>query len=165
MFESDCQSMPSMGRLFNSLISSSLNNLPMCNDSAEPRVYSPTYPMNKNYSPQSSAVDLYAEDDGLLKSRAVHVGTSPDPRRPPLNPIKPKASYRTRRKSGLSIGVPSHPSDPHQAPAAEHEDAPPLLSCARHVEMRRKSLSERHFFRPVSEDEESAMGLKQHSSA
>jgi hypothetical protein len=45
-------------------------------------------------------------------------------------------------------------------PPPEHDNPPPRISSSRNVELRRKSLSERHFFRPVSEDEESSMGAK-----
>ncbi|KAL7550585.1 hypothetical protein ACHAWF_013801 [Thalassiosira exigua] len=165
LFDSDCEAVPSMGKLFNSLLSSSLSTLsPMCNDSTGPRVYSPTYPMNHQPS-QTSNVNSCSETSKTVGTRQ----TVPNPRtnvsdmrRPPLNPVKPKTiSNRNRRKVGLSIDVPAFPSDPHQLPSPDGENPPPLISCAKNVELRRKSLSERHFFRPVSDDEDSAMGNKQ----
>ena len=138
---------------------------PMCNDSG-PRVYSPTYPMN--HQPSSAHATSGKSCTSPSKAHRNHtsttqhhgsssVATDPDPRRPPLNPIKLKTSHRNRKKVGLSINVPTPSSDPHNIPSFHDGDHshPPPISCSRNVELRRKSLSERHFFRPVSEDEES----------
>mmetsp|Transcript_21490 Transcript_21490/g.46688 ORF Transcript_21490/g.46688 Transcript_21490/m.46688 type:complete len:186 (+) Transcript_21490:214-771(+) len=180
LFDSDCQSI-SMGQLFNSLLSSSINTLtPMCNDSAAGlRVYSPTYPMNHEDSsapptcakadssctPSSKVQNAQYSATSNKQHASLSVATSPDPKRPPLNPIKPRASFRNRKKFGLSINVPPSPCDPHQLPVPQCENPPPLISCSRNVDLRRKSLSERHFFRPVSDDDDeessSTMEMKQ----
>lgn len=166
-FDSECHAL-SMGQLFNSIFSDSINSLaPMCN-SRSSRVYSPTYPLN-NEDPASAAstvrTDLHPSTPKTSptkqRSTSLSVGTSPDPpRRPPLNPIKPRKSSRNRRVVGLSMSVPSLSPDPHMIPPPEHDNPPPRISSSRNVELRRRSLSERHFFRPVSEDEESSMGAK-----
>lgn len=63
------------------------------------------------------------------------------------------SSFRDRKPKGLSITPPEYqlPSNPQASP-----DPSPIY-CARNVELRRKSLSERHFFRPVSEDDDSTI--------
>ena len=87
--------------------------------------------------------------------------SSNDPRRPPLNPkTKSKSNRNRRKKAGLSVDTSLTSSDVHSIPKAERQDAPPLISCSRNVELRRKSLGERHFFRPVS-FEENSVGAKQ----
>mmetsp|Transcript_26011 Transcript_26011/g.47834 ORF Transcript_26011/g.47834 Transcript_26011/m.47834 type:complete len:203 (+) Transcript_26011:114-722(+) len=139
---------------------------PMCNDSG-PRVYSPTYPMNQQpSSAHATSGKSCTSPSKAHRNTSTHhhgsssVATDPDPRRPPLNPIKPKTSHRNRKKVGLSINVPTPPSDPHNLPSfhdGDYHPHPPPISCSRNIELRRKSLSERHFFRPVSEDEESVM--------
>ena len=187
--ESGCESgTRRMSHLFNTLISSSINTLtPMCNDSA---ISTPmcndndisgeedlrtTYPMNgqaDDLDRSTKASNVSKTLDSRRRPVSLSVATAPDPRRPPLNPTKPKStcsttSYRNRKKVGLSINVPPvTTSDVHTIPPPDHDDPPPLISCSRNVELRRKSLSERHFFRPVSEDEESRasslnMGAKQ----
>jgi len=88
--------------------------------------------------------------------------SSNDPRRPPLNPKKSKSNRNRRKKVGLSVDTSISTSDVHSVPVpkAERQDAPPLISCSRVIELRRKSLGERHFFRPVSFEEDS-VGAKQ----
>ena len=159
-----------MGQLINSLLSVSVASLlaspmSMCNDSAD---------LRHTYStPEATTVetDIAVADSWPKPSTktvryspstkaTTRAATSPDPRRPPLNPIKPKSCYRKRKKAGLQISIPPPPFDPH-LPIHYGDDCPPLISCSRNVDLRRKSLSERHFFRPVSEDEESTMGKKQ----
>mmetsp|Transcript_44472 Transcript_44472/g.94651 ORF Transcript_44472/g.94651 Transcript_44472/m.94651 type:complete len:210 (+) Transcript_44472:283-912(+) len=135
----------------------------MCNESPGPRVYSPTYPMN--HQPTSAATSGKSHPPTSSGPRSLFATASAatppgNPRRPPLNPIKPKPSYRNRKKVGLSINVPRHGTDPHNLPAFD-EGEYPRISCSTNVELRRKSLSERHFFRPVSEDEESVLENKQ----
>mmetsp|Transcript_39501 Transcript_39501/g.94965 ORF Transcript_39501/g.94965 Transcript_39501/m.94965 type:complete len:182 (+) Transcript_39501:336-881(+) len=176
IFDSDCEQGAGMGQLFNSLLSNSISALaPMCNDSPGPRVYSPTYPMNHEPSPAAASNADGTSPRGkvtpsrpLTSPHSVSTSTSPDPRRPPLNPVKPKpSSIRSRRRVGLSITVPPPPSDPHQSPSPSYspygeDNPPPRISCSRNVDLRRKSLSERHFFRPVSDDsEDSHMGMNQ----
>lgn len=159
-----------MSHLFNTLISSSINTLtPMCNDSAI------STPMCNDNDMPGGEEDLRADDldrstkasnvsktlDSRRRPVSLSVATAPDPRRPPLNPNKTKStcstiSYRNRKKVGLSINLPPvTTSDIHTIPPPDHDNPPPLISCSRNVELRRKSLGERHFFRPVSEDEES----------
>lgn len=150
IFDSDdCDPVPSMGKLFNSLLSSSINTLtPMCNDSA----VSPSCDVNET------------NDEG---PHVTFVATPPDPQRPPRIPKTKVSTHRNRRRVGLSIDIPPYPSDPHQPHSVDVDDIdgmnlPPRISCSKNVELRRKSLSERHFFRPVSEDEDSVMiGAKQ----
>mmetsp|Transcript_4389 Transcript_4389/g.9584 ORF Transcript_4389/g.9584 Transcript_4389/m.9584 type:complete len:223 (-) Transcript_4389:253-921(-) len=123
---------------------------------------SSTYNSSKARSPRS-------HHHNAASSSSPSVATNPpvDPRRPPLNPIKPtssllnpiklpKNSFRNRKKVGLSLNTNNtndDDDDPHVVPL--YGGFPPPISCARNVELRRKSLSEQHFFRPVSEDEES----------
>ena len=174
IFDSDCESV-SMGGFFNSLITSSINSLtPMCNDSASgPRVYSPTYPKYQKQSSVSSTIGREEADKTCGASAAATLSQArqqhhaPDAacaaidHRPPLNPAKPKAakeattSFRNRKKFGLSLNIPPPPADPHQPPTSPN--GPPRISCPTNVELRRKALPERHFFRPVSEDEESTV--------
>lgn len=171
LFDSDCQNI-GVGQFFDSLLSTSLNTLsPMCNDSAVspmcndssanstcddsgPRAHSPMYPMNQAAIPGKPNATRTSKARSS-RPNPVSVATAPDPRRPPLNPIKPKPSYRNRKKLGLSINVPRPPADPHKLPPS------PPIYCAKNVELRRKSLSEQHFFRPVSEDEESVVEKRQ----
>lgn len=168
VLDSECQAL-SMGQLFNSILSNSIDAfVPMCNSSS-PRVYSPTYPMN-NQNPTSAAstdkADLRPSTPNASPAKkwptSLSIGTCPDPpRRPPLNPTNLRKSCQNRKVSGLSISVPSLSPDPHILLPPDHDNPPPRISCSSNVELRRKSLSERHFFRPVSEDEESSMGTKQ----
>ncbi|KAL7471129.1 hypothetical protein ACHAXS_011421 [Conticribra weissflogii] len=169
-FAGDCHAI-GMGQLFDALLATSINSV--CVDSvvpAGPRVYSPTYQdaMKKGRSPTSNCasvqhvpnmprsglspsgfneghLDKYSDNDESEPMMNPHHSLS----RPPLHQPAPRPSFRNRKKPGLSIQPPSSPSDRHESP-----DVPPIY-CAKNVEMRRKSLSERHFFRPVSEDDES----------
>ena len=155
-FNSECHAL-SLGQLFNSILSNSINSLaPMCNSSSS-RVYSPTVPLN-NDDPASAASTVRTNlhpstpNTSPTKQRSTSL-------RPPLNAIKPRKSSRNRKVVRLSC-MPSLSPDPHMIPPPEHDNPPPRISSSRNVELRRKSLSERHFFRPVSEDEESSMGAK-----
>ena len=96
----------------------------------------------------------------LLSSSGTTTASSNDPRRPPLSPKKSKSHRNRRKKVGLSVDTSISTSDVHSTPTPEQHDAPPLISNSRNVELRRKSLGERHFFRPVSFEEDS-VGAKQ----
>jgi len=172
-FAGDCQAI-SMGQLFDALLATSINYV--CVDSVEPagpRVCSPTYDQDEMKKGQASASAQHAPNvprpavssSSGSKERQLHQNTdheesesSSNPSvahynllRPPLHQPAPRPSFRDRKKNGLSIQPPSFPSDRNESP-----DIPPIY-CAKNVEMRRKSLLERHFFRPVSEDDESTI--------
>ena len=171
LFDSDCQATPGVGQLFDSLLSTSISTLsPMCNLSPG-RVYSPTYPMDQQESSASAASTVALKFNTCSACQQSTAGsssvvTSSDPKRPLTNHIRPQAMpYRNqnRKNVGLSLNVSTSTSDhPYHLPSpppGHNGPPPPLISCSRNVEFRRKSLPERHFFRPVSEDE-SSMGVK-----
>lgn len=49
----------------------------------------------------------------------------------------------------MSVSIPKFPANPHEAPPVS---GPGRIASPRNIEQRRKNLSDRHFFRPVSED-------------
>jgi hypothetical protein len=176
--ESDSNSpTSSMIQLFNNILSSSIA---MCNDNnvigtsnlcnnikGEGEDYQPSTTTNKETISTAAAIKKLEivrarRKASLLSSSGTTTASSNDPRRPPLNPkTKSKKSYRNRRKKvGLSVDTSLTSSDGHSIPKAERQDAPPLISCSRNIELRRKSLGEQHFFRPVSFEEDS-VGAKQ----
>lgn len=84
--------------------------------------------------------------------------------RPPLNPNKkPRIPLHQHKLVGLSIRIQSlsSPNQQHTlvVPPSGHENNNPILPlripCSKNVDLRRKSLSEKYFFRPVSVDEDS----------
>lgn len=163
-----------MSQLFNNILSSSIT---MCNDNVIGTSSLCNIKGGENYQQSSTTTDKETistaaairkleivrarRKASLLSSSGTTTASSNDPRRPPLSPKKSK-SYRNRRKKvGLSVDT-SLPtaSDVHSIPKAERQDAPLLISCSKNIELRRKSLGERHFFRPVSFEEDS-VGAKQ----
>lgn len=143
----DCQAI-SMGRFIDTLLSTSINS--MCASKDDARMVSPVEDYVEGSPPRSRS------DKGILDisdematptraNRSYHHSQS----LPNMN-----SSFRNRKPSGLSISANDiSPNDVTKAHAP--------IYCARNVEMRRKSLSERHFFRPVSEDDGSALSVGQ----
>lgn len=148
--EVDCASTVSMGSLFNhfnSLVSTSINTLtPLCNDSA---VYSSdTQPQ----SPKDTDQDQYPAAARVPGNRTNKVDNARPPRAAASSSKPPRAPGRSsirNRKAGLSVSIPKFPANPHEAPPVS---GPGRIASPRNIELRRKNLSERHFFRPVSED-------------
>ena len=158
--ESDCQAIMSVGQIFNSLLSSYDN---VCSSGS----YSPTEAdeLRETTTPSINRETIPTSPPKIQRNRqqpvlvaATSFIQAQDPRRPPSYP-KPKPTcsrhHRRRKKPGLSISLPTYKSDDvHTIPPPCRENAPPLISCSRNIELRRKSLGEQHFFRPVSEDYE-----------
>ena len=172
--ESDSHSpTSSMSQLFNNILSSSIT---MCNDNVigtsslcnikggEDYHQSPTTTNKETISTAAAIRKLEVvrarRKASLLSSSGTTAASSNDPRRPPLSPKKSKLHRNRRKKVGLSVDTSISTSDVDSIPKAERHDAPPLISCSRNIELRRKSLGERHFFRPVSFEEDS-VGAKQ----
>ena len=127
--------------------------------------YQPSTTTNKETISTAAAIKkleiVRARRKASLLSSGTTTASSNDPRRPPLNPkTKSKSNRNRRKKVGLSVNTSLPTSDVHTIPKAERKDAPPLMRISRDVELRRKSLGERHFFRPVSFEEDS-VGAKQ----
>lgn len=164
----DCKPV-SMGRLFDNILSSSINSI--CSDSSddgrspkceygsnEKKSRNPPWFANESSASQhnSHASKKLSTQDTRLSPVIIEDESSwSNSSSGPMNnlgaatsQVKP-ASFRDRRRKGLSINLPPIQSDPHTTPPS-----PPIF-CSKNVELRRKSLTERHFFRPVSEDEES----------
>ena len=164
--ESDSHSpTSSMSQLFNHILSSSIT---MCNDNVIgtsslcniKEEYQPSTTTNKETISTAAAIKKLEivrarRKASLLSSSGTTTASSNDPRRPPLNPKKSKSHRNRRKKVGLSVDTSISTSDVHSTPTPERHDAPTLISCTRNIERRRKSLGERHFFRPVSFEDDS----------
>jgi len=165
--ESDSHSpTSSMSQLFNNILSSSIT---MCNDNVIgtsslcniKEEYQPSTTTNKETISTAAAIKKLEivrarRKASLLSSSGTTTASSNDPRRPPLNPkTKSKSNRNRRKKAGLSVDTSLPTSGVHSVPKPERQDAPPLISCSRIVELRRKSLGDKHFFRPVSFEEDS----------
>ena len=144
----DCQAI-SMGRFIDTLLSTSINS--MCASKDDARMVSPVEQYVEGSPPRSRSDKgiLDISDEMETPTRAnrsyQHSQSLPD-----MN-----SSFRNRKPSGLSISA----NDLNTMDVTKAQPAP--IYCARNVEMRRKSLSERHFFRPVSEDDGSAISFGQ----
>eukprot|EP01082_Thalassiosira_pseudonana_P010585 g9157.t1 g9157 contig36:13527-14012(-) len=149
---SDCQAM-SMGQLFDSLLATSINS--MCSDNSVARVYSPTIEHTGSISSDSTPTkDVRSNEISSQDCTPIITAPKAVPRvKPPLH--RQSSSFRDRKPAGLSISASpycydeSNPQGPTSLPSP--------IYCARNVELRRKSLSERCFFRTVSEDDESTL--------
>jgi hypothetical protein len=153
----------SMGEFVDRILSTS-----MCN-------CSPTFPIHQDDDDDCPETEMVASmsvnDRELMQptSPKVVTPTKQNITRPPLNPNKKPRIINQHKLVGLSISIPSLMASPNQQ---EHSLLPPLghsennnpiilpirIPCSRNVDLRRKSLSEKYFFRPVSTDEDSVMG-------
>ena len=145
----DCQPIPSVSRFIDTLLSTSIHSI--CTFQDEERMGSP---VEQYTQPRTQS------DHGILdvSDEMYSPATAKTSRHPYMHSQSLPAnlkSFRNRKPSGLSI-TPHDLSTVDTTKASSH--AP--IYCARNVEMRRKSLHERHFFRPVSEDDESASAMK-----
>jgi len=161
-----------MSQLFNNILSSSIT---MCNDNVigtsnlcniKEDYHQSSTTTNKETISTAAAIKKLEivrarRKASLLSSSGTTTASSNDPRRPPLNPkTKSKSNRNRRKKVGLSVDTSLATSNVLSVPKAERQDAPPLISCSRNIELRRKSLGDKHFFRPVSFEEDS-VGARQ----
>lgn len=167
MFDPDCHSSLNIASLFKSILANSINT-PICtsyhhggvrsSSTVGGRCSSPaTYPM-KGFQQRQRRV---SEDEPSSSAAAAAV-TSSSSKKPPRrsSTSSSTSSFRSRKSGGLAVtsSATSSPPHPEEENLPHYYPPPPRISCSRNVELRRKSLSERHFFRPVSEDEESSRG-------
>ena len=147
----DCVSTASMGSLFNSLVSRSISTLsPLCNDSAD--YSSETQPKDAGHQEQHPvAARVPGNRNNINADNARPPRAAVPSSKPPRAPGQPgnRSSIRNRKRAGLSVSIPKFPENPHEAPPVS---GPGRIASPRNIELRRKNLSERHFFRPVSED-------------
>jgi hypothetical protein len=155
----------SMGEFVDRILSTS-----MCN-------CSPTFPNHQDDEdddcPETEMVASTSVNDIELMqptSPKVVTPTKQNITKPPLNPNKKPRIINQHKLVGLSISIPSLMASPNQQqqqhslllPLGHSENNNPILPiripCSRNVDLRRKSLSEKYFFRPVSTDEDSVMG-------
>ncbi|KAL3756784.1 hypothetical protein ACHAWU_003534 [Discostella pseudostelligera] len=171
MFDPDCHSSLNIASLFNSILDNSINT-PICNSYHRGGVTSSstfdgrrcsspaTYPM-KGFQQRQRRV---SEDESSSSSSAAAaaVTSSLSSKKPPrrTSTSSSTSSFRSRKSVGLAVTSSATSNPPHleEENLPHYYSPPPRISCSRNVELRRKSLSERHFFRPVSEDEESSRG-------
>jgi hypothetical protein len=137
----DCQAI-SMGRFIDTLLSTSINSI--CASADDARMVSPVEQYVDQTPPRSRS------DKGILDvsdEMATPTAANRSYRHSQSLPVNLGSSFRKRKPSGLSISA-------HDLSSVDlTKGHPSPIYCARNVEMRRKSLNERHFFRPVSEDE------------
>jgi hypothetical protein len=153
LFGSECFGLSICPLLNSILFDSDYFLASMCSYNSSPRVYNPTCPMNKHDQACATSKverDLRPSTDNTspAKNLSLSMETLPDPPR-----LRPLSSFKTRKLDDLSVSATSSPLN--------LGSALPRISCSRNIDLRRKSLSERHFFRPVSEDEELSTGSKQ----
>ncbi|KAL3773531.1 hypothetical protein ACHAWO_000527 [Cyclotella atomus] len=145
----DCQAI-SMGRFIDSLLSTSINSI--CASKDDARMVSPVEQYVDHSPPRSRS------DKGILDISGDEVTpatASRSYRHSQSLPANLNSSFRNRKPSGLSISA-------HDLTSVDLAKSPPApIYCARNVEMRRKSLAEKTFFRPVSEDDESEFTIGQ----
>lgn len=150
----DCQAI-SMGRFIDTLLSTSINS--MCASSNDARMVSPVEQYVDQSPPRSRS------DKGILDISGYEVtpttANNRSYRHSQSLPANLNSSFRNRKPSGLSISA-------HDLTSTDLTKSPPApIYCARNVEMRRKSLAEKTFFRPVSEDDESEFTVGQWDSS
>jgi hypothetical protein len=162
LFGKECHGQ-SIGQLFDGILFNSDNFLATMCSSNSSRDYSPTFPTNiKHPISTISIVDADLRppttNSGPAKSRpqSLSVETSTNPSE--LHTLDLKVP---RKLVKSPISVTSSSPNSHMIPPPNNGRPPPRISCSRNIDLRRKSLSERHFFRPVSHDEESSTGTKQ----
>lgn len=150
---SDCQVI-NVGRIIDSLLSTSINSICSSKECGSGRVVSPS-------------VEPFVEPHARTNQGVIDVScematpTTANHSKPTLYrhsqslPANLNGSFRDRKPSGLSISAHNLSELDSSNPQSGPISLPAPIYCAKNVEMRRKSLKERHFFRPVSEDDES----------
>jgi hypothetical protein len=145
-----------MGRFIDTLLSTSINS--MCASKDDARMVSPVEQYVVNHSPPRSRSDKGILDvSGEMPTPTAGNRSKNFYRHSQSLPANLNSSFRNRKPSGLSISA----HDLTAVDLTNPQACPAPIYCARNVEMRRKSLNERHFFRPVSEDDESDLTLGQ----
>ncbi|KAL3796269.1 hypothetical protein HJC23_008589 [Cyclotella cryptica] len=147
----ECQT-TSMGRLIESLLSTSINSI--CASRYHTcRAASPVVPFVETESVAENGVfDVSDEMSAPMTSQRAR---PPCYRHSVSLPANLNSTYRKRKPTGLSISPHDLSSYDLSNPQSGPSSLPAPIYCAKNVEMRRKSLNDRHFFRPVSEDDES----------
>ena len=138
----DCQAI-NMGRIIDTLLSTSINS--MCASKDDARMVSPVEQYVQTPPRTRSEKGILDVSDEVATPKAANKSY----RHSHSLPANLNSSFRKRKPSGLSISA----HDLTTIDLTKTNPAP--IYCARNVELRRKSLNERHFFRPVSEDDES----------
>ena len=148
----ECQT-TSMGRLIESLLSTSINSICASNYHTCGRATSPVTPFVETDSIADKGVFDISDD---MSAPMTSQRARPQCYRHSVSlPANLNSTFRNRKPTDLSISPHDLSSYDMSNPQAGPSSLPAPIYCAKNVEMRRKSLNERHFFRPVSEDDES----------